>query len=84
MGEEPDTPGTEVAHLAVSVSLETKPFADEKWPVSTLDSGQSENQCTSLDRGGERPLSRACWVPQGPQDRCRGAQTQAGLGPRVG
>ena len=54
--EEPDTPGKEVAHLVVSVRLETKPFADEKWPVSTLDSGQSENQCTCLDRGVERPL----------------------------
>ena len=84
IGEEPDTPGKEVAHLVVSVRLEIKPFADEKWLVSTLDLGQSENQCTSLDRGGERPLSRACWVPQEPQDRCRGAQTQAGLGPRVG
>lgn len=51
-GEEPDTPGKEVAHLAVSVSLETKPFADEKWPVSTLDSGQAENPCTSLDGEG--------------------------------
>ena len=64
--------------------LETKPFADEKWPASTLDLGQSENQRTSLEKGGERLLSRDCWVPQEPQDRCRGAQTQAGLGPRVG
>jgi len=35
--------------------------------VSTLDLGQSENQCISLESGGERPLSRACWVPQEPR-----------------